>query len=117
MGDTFGQITGSVRLRIPQAPIFLVEDWVREAFRRAWESRRPAWSMARKEGAFTTDAQKTGTSTVTRGSVVVPPGTLSIAPADEGRQFRTGINQPVYSIESVDCLNLNDQITLDRAYT
>lgn len=115
MGDTFGQIASSVRLRIPQAPIFLVEDWVREAFRRAWESRKPAWSMARKEDAFTTEAQKTGTATVTKGSVFVTPVTLSIALTDEGRQFRTGINQPVYSIECID-IPLN-QIELDRAYT
>ena len=115
MGDTFGQIASSVRLRIPQAPIFLVEDWVRESFRRAWEYRKPAWSMARQEAGFTTDAQSTGTATVTKGSVHVIVVTLSLAPTDEGRQFRTGINQPVYSIESVDCLN--DQITLDRAYT
>lgn len=115
MGDTFGQIASSVRLRVPQAPIFLVEDWVREAFRRAWESRRPAWSMARKEGSFSTADQKTGTSTVTKGSVFVTPGTLSIALTDEGRQFRTGINQPIYSIECIDIPN--NQIELDRIYT
>lgn len=102
-------------MRVPMAPIFLVEDWVREAFRRAWESRKPAWSMARKEAGFSTADQKSGSVTVTKGSAFVPAVSLSLALTDEGRQFRTGINQPVYSIECVD-LALN-QIELDRAYT
>lgn len=118
MGDTFGQIVGSIRLRVPQAPVFLVEDWVRESFRRAWEYRKPAWSMARKEAAFVTNPQKTGTFKTTQDNafVQIPIGSaIQLAETDEGRQFRAGVNQPVYSIECVDVEGR--EIELDREYT
>jgi len=122
MGDTFGQITRSVLLRVPLAPVFLAEDWVRESYRRAWEYRKPMWSFARAESAFITNVQKGGLVSVTRGSKIVSgidplvtPGGLQFVDSDETRQFRVSANQPVYTIECVEAVQNTAQ--LDRVYT
>ena len=117
MGDTFGDLVRSVRLHVAMAPVFLVEDWVKGAFLRAWEYRGPsAWSFARRESAFNTNNQKSGLVSVVHGSkfVTVLSG-ITLAETDELRQFRAGQNQPVYSIECVD-VSLN-KIELDRPFT
>jgi len=119
MGDTFGQISRSVRLHVPMAPILLVEDWVQTAFRQAWEYRRPAWSFARVESGFVTNNQKSGLVSVIHGDKFITglsplPGGLSFALTDETRQFRAGLNQPLYSIECVDVGT--NRAELDRPY-
>lgn len=114
MPETFGDILRTVMLNVPMAPRFLAELWVLEAYRKCWEYRRPLWSFARAESAFATNASKSGTVGVTQDSKFVTGVGITFEATDEGRQFRAGVNQPVYSIECVEVAA--NTIELDRPY-
>lgn len=110
--DSFNQITGRVQLRVPQASRFLVEDWVRNAFREVFESR--LWSWRRKFGQFIFyETVDDGTVTVTLNSTIVTGSSTAFTSAMVGRQFRIGTSSPIYTIQSVQSTT---QLTLDNVY-
>ena len=100
MSVSFQEICGKVHLRCPDASQFLVEDWVRTAFEEIAHSKR--WSWLYGFGQFLMPAlYNTGTVAVTRSStIVVGTGTVWTT-AMVGRQFRTGTNTPIYTIQQV----------------
>lgn len=112
MAADFRTIVGRVQLRCPLASRFLVEDWVRTAFQEIAESRR--WSWLYGFDQFLIPAlYNTGTVTVTRNSTIVTGSGTTWTTDMEGRQFRTGTTNPIYTIVSVDSAT---QLTLDKVW-
>lgn len=100
-----------MRLHVPSAPVFLVREWVNEAWKGACAARR--WSFLRGETTLSLAAQRAITAcTVTQGSATVTSAGLFLA-TDAGRQFYlTGTR--IYTVVSVTPPN---SLTLDRTYT
>lgn len=110
--NTFLEITRSLRLYVPQLPIPLAEQFIRDRYRRILE--RKDWSALRREAEFQLNDEKTtGTVAVTRGSTTVTGTSTTFAASDVGRQFKTGTDAPVYTITAVASTT---SMTLDRAY-
>jgi hypothetical protein len=113
MADTFGSMTRSLRLWVPDAPIFLAQTLIRDRYRRAAE-RRP-WSALRKEGQFLVQAPNTtGTVTLVRGSATITGSGTAFAATDQYRQFQVGQKAPTYTITTVDVGA--QTLTLDHVY-
>lgn len=109
--NTFIETTRSLRLYVPQLPITLAEQFIRDRYRKILERRE--WSALRREAEFQLRAENAnGTVTFTRGSDQIT-GTGSTWTADDvGRQFKVGVGSPIYTITDV---NVPGQIlTLDR---
>jgi hypothetical protein len=99
--DTYESCWRSVLLRCPLAGPFLSQQWVNYTFRQIAERRRWSWLMGRSQ--FLMNAVlKTGTVTVTRSSNSVVGSGTGWAGVEAGRQFRTSIANPIYTIASVD---------------
>ena len=106
---TFQQVVGRVKLYCPMAGQFLAEDFVRNAFYRI--SRERKWSWLIKQGQFLFPLlYNTGTVAVTRGSTIVTGTSTTFTQALVGLQFRTAINNPIYTVQSVQSTT---QLTLD----
>jgi hypothetical protein len=110
--DTYPDIWNRVLLRVPSASSLLAQDWVQNAFRQVAE-RRP-WSWLIKRGQYLFNAvYKTGTVSVTFGSATVAGSGTAFTSAMVGRQFRVGLQVPIYTIAAVpDATTL----TLDQAW-
>lgn len=97
--DTFNEIHHRVLLRCPAAGTHLARDWVKNAFRTISEHR--LWSWQTSQDQFLAKAvYNTGTVTATRGSTAVTGSGTTWTSAMVGRQFRTGTNQPIYTISA-----------------
>ena len=109
--NTFLETTRSLRLYVPQLPIPLAEQFIRDRYRRILERRD--WSATRVEAEFLLNAQNsTGTVEIVRGDdLVFGTGTAFVA-TDIGRQFKVGVGSPVYTVIDVD--TLAQRLTLDR---
>jgi hypothetical protein len=111
--NTFINITRNLRLYVPQLPVTLAEQFIRDRYRKII-SRRD-WSATRRESQFILSASKSdGTTIVIRGSTTVAGAGTSFASTDVGRQFKQGVGSPVYTITAVD-VNLQE-LTLDQAF-
>lgn len=112
MLDTFSRISNQVRLRCPSADILLAQDCVNHAFRQIAERRH--WSWLIKFGQFISPALvNAGTVTATNNSNVITGSGTGWTAEIIGRQFRTGLGAPVYTIASVQSPT---QLTLDAPY-
>lgn len=109
--NTFQEMANSLRLYVPQLPITLAEQFIRDRYRRILERRD--WSAMRREAEFVLNASKSdGTVTVTRNSTTITGSGTSFASTDVGRQFKVGTS-PVYTITAVASTT---SATLDRVY-
>lgn len=110
--NNFAEMTRSLRLWVPQLPIPLAEQLIRDRYRLILERRN--WSALRAEGEFILNASKSsGTVNVTNNSDAVVGVLTAFAPSDVGRQFKAGAGSPVYTIATVtDPFHL----TLDRVW-
>lgn len=93
--DTFGAVWRNVKLHVPGAGVFLVQDWTQ----RAWKdlcAKRP-WSFLRGQLQLQIKASRAVTCTVTIGSNVVTSSTNSFLATDESRQFQVNF-YPTYTI-------------------
>lgn len=112
MADSFNDIVGRVQLRVPAASRFLVQDWVRNAFRDIKKRRK--WSWLRKRGQFLFPAlYNDGTVAVTRESTTVTGTGTAFTSSMVGLQFRVNVNSPIYTIQAV---NSGTVLILDREY-
>lgn len=123
MSQTFGAVWRAVKGHCPLAPPLLVQHWVHTAYQDVC-NRRP-WSFLRAESEFIVNASHSGLVNVTRGSATVTTagiasGAMVISdgtggsPTDQDRQFRVGVNQPIYTVIAVNAAT--QQLTLDRPY-
>lgn len=110
MAVTFEDVWRRVRLHAPGAPVFLVRDWVNDAWKTI-QRRRPTANYLRVSAALTINVSRTISVTVTRGSATVTSAALFVA-ADLGRELRIG-TFPWYTIITFTDAST---IVLDRAY-
>lgn len=108
--ETFADVWRTVRLHVPLAPFFLVQDWTQRSWKQLCGTR--PWSFLRAELALTISPSRAVAVGVTLGSPLVTSAAAFLA-ADAGRQFRVTSQQPTYTILSMDTTS---QLTLDRAY-
>lgn len=112
MADTLLEMSRRLRLYIPQLPITLAEQFIRDRYRRILERRD--WSAMKQESEFIIDAAKSdGTVLVTRKSDSVVGTDTSFDITDIGRQFKVG-SSPIYTIVNVDIGT--QTLELDRSY-
>jgi hypothetical protein len=99
--DTFLEITRQLRLYVPELPITLAEQFIRDRYRRILERRD--WSASKRESQFLLNASKsTGSVAFVRGLLTVVGTGTSFDANDVGRQFKAGQGSPVYTITAVD---------------
>lgn len=99
--DTFTQCWNKVLLRCPALSPKLAQDFTVNAFRRLAERRR--WSWLVKFGQFIAPVvYNTGTVSVTLNSTTVTGSGTTFTAAMVGRQFRIGLNAPIYTIAQVN---------------
>lgn len=99
--NTFQEMSRSLRLYVPQLPITLAEQFIRDRYRRILDRRD--WAATRRESQFLLNAQKdAGTVAFTRGSTTITGTGTSFDSGDVGRQFKAGTGSPVYTITAVD---------------
>lgn len=99
--STFDSIVKGIQLRCPSAALFLARSWTDFAFRTLWDYK--LWSWMRKRGQFLMNqVVNTGSVNVTRGSFTVTGNGTSWTTDLVSRQFRTGVNSPIYTIAAVD---------------
>jgi hypothetical protein len=98
--DTYTYCWKQVLLRCPKAGPFLAQTWTNWAFRQIAEQRR--WSWLQKPSQFlVNDVVRAGTASLTVGDPnVVGTGTAWDGTL-VGRQFRCGLNYPIYTISGV----------------
>lgn len=109
MAQSFSEVVRTVRLYASTAPLFLVREWVNDAYKDLAGLRN--WSFLRGELNVTIAARRALASiTVTLGSPTVTSAALFLA-ADAGRQLAVGAH--VYTVTAVTDTST---ITLDRAW-
>ncbi len=109
MLDTYPKIYNRVLLHCPSAGQLLARTWVENAFRRVAERRE--WSWRLKHSQWVAPAlYNTGTVTVTSGLQQVVGSGTAWTTNMIGRQFRVGVNAPIYTIIDVPAAT---QLTLD----
>lgn len=105
-------MTRSLLLYVPQLPIPLAEQFIRDRYRRILE--RKDWAGQRAEAEFLLNNQKIdGTVALTRGVNTVTGTATSFAATDVGRQFKAGGDSPIYTVATWASTT---SITLDRVY-
>jgi hypothetical protein len=98
--NSFLEMSRSLRLYVPDLPITLAQQFIRDRYRRIL--RRRDWSGLRRESQFLLNAFKTaGHVAFTRGSTSITGTGTSFAAGDIGRQFKAGTGSPVYTITNV----------------
>lgn len=100
MSDTYADVWGRVLLRAPNLGPKLAQDMVRNAFRRLAERRRWSW-LVKQSQIICPAVYNTGTCTVTLNSTIVTGSGTSWDASYVGRQFRTGLTEPIYDVASV----------------
>lgn len=93
---TFGHVWRKVRLRCPDAPPLLCQDWVMTAYRTLCDRRGWVWLVKPLQLAFAAHRPNLAV-TVTPGSQTVTSAGLFL-PSDEGRQFRVE-SYPIYTVD------------------
>ncbi len=112
MSENLLQMSRSLRLYVPQLPITLAEQFIRDRYRRILERRN--WSGMRQESEFIlNEAKDDGTVSVIRKDDEVVGTDTDFDADDIGRQFKVGTS-PIYTIVNVDIPS--QTIELDRAY-
>lgn len=95
--DAYTGVWNKVLLRCPSLSSKLSQDFVVNAFRRLAEIRR--WSWLCKFGQFIAPAvYSTGTVSVVQSSTTVTGVGTTFTAAMVGRQFRIGLNTPIYTV-------------------
>jgi hypothetical protein len=113
MSDTFGEMYRALRLWVPDLPIFLAQQFIRDRYRNVATSR--PWSALKSNGELMVEAAKTaGTVTAVHGSNAIQGVDTAWTLSDSGRQFMTGGKAPIYNITAVD--DVSQVLTLDRVY-
>lgn len=97
MQDTFADCWGKVMLRCPSLSPKLAQDFVVNAFRRLAEMRRWSW-LVKFNQFIAPNVYSTGTIAVTNGSTTVTGAGTVWTASMVGRQFRTGLASPIYTI-------------------
>lgn len=111
--DTFKRISDQVRSHGPAADILLCRTWVNNSFRRIAERRH--WSWLTKFGQFVSPGvTNSGTVNTTNGSPIVTGNGTTWTTALIGQQFRVGLNNIIYTVQSVEG---STQLTLDAPFT
>lgn len=101
--NTFIEITRSLRLYVPQLPITLAQQFIRDRYRRILAARD--WSGCRREAQFLLKAAKSdGSVTFARGDTTIVGVGTAFDAEDVGRQFKVGTGSPVYTIIDVDVM-------------
>ena len=91
----------SLRLYVPQLPITLAQQFIRDRYRRIL--RRRDWSGLRREAQFLLhDAKTDGSVDILFGDDEVIGNGTTFDADDVGRQFKAGSGSPVYTITDVD---------------
>lgn len=86
---------------MPQLPITLAEQFIRDRYRKILERRN--WSGLRREGQFILNAMKSdGTVAFTRNTTTITGTGTTFASTDVGRQFKAGTGSPVYTVTAVN---------------
>lgn len=113
MPDSLESIARKIRLYVPNCPLPLAEEWVRDAFREI--NRRKLWSWAVAESQFTFPASyTTGTVTLTNGSAsVTGSGTSWTEGAHKSLQFRKQGDSRIFTVSAVGGTTT---LTLDRTW-
>jgi hypothetical protein len=107
------ETTRSLRLYVPQLPITLAQQFIRDRYRRILD--RKDWSGTRREGEFLLSADNNaGTVSVTRAGTTVTGTGTAFAATDVGRQFKVGLGSPIYTISTVN--TVAQTLVIDRAY-
>lgn len=102
--STYDSLVRQLLLRCPSASLFLARSWLDFRFRQVWDYK--LWSWQRKNTQLLFDSVvKVGVVNVTRGSMtVVGVGTnwhsLPNGQSIVAHQFRTGLNSPIYTIQT-----------------
>jgi hypothetical protein len=111
VAQTYADVWRAVKLHASAAPLFLVREWVNDAWKTLTRHRGGQWVFLRTQAALTIAAARSVAVTVTTGSTTVTSAGLFVA-GDAGRQLRIA-TFPFYTITVVTDANT---ITLDRAY-
>lgn len=106
---TFYDLKMAIRLSVPNASPFLIERWVKHAFRELADRRQWSWQLIQGQLVWQ-DARDVADVTVTFGSPTVSK-VAAFTSADLGRQFRVG-TYPIYTIIA----QTTNTLTLDRNY-
>ncbi len=105
------EVTRSLRLYVPELPIPLAEQFIRDRYRKILERRD--WSATRREAEFHLRASKSdGAVSFTQYTAAIAGTGTSFTSGDIGRQFKAGSGSPVYTITDVDVPG--QILTLDR---
>lgn len=111
--NSFLEITRSLRLYVPQLPIPLAQQFIRDRYRRMLSARD--WSGTRREAEFLLSGMKSdGSVDVIRNDVSVIGNGTTFDADDVGRQFKCGTGSPIYTVTAVDVGA--QELTLDRVY-
>lgn len=86
-------------LRVPGAPVSLVQDWVQEAYNRVVGRRH--WAWLRRDVLLSTLASRSLSVTFTQSATAITSAAGFVVATDPGRQIRAGANTPVYTIDTV----------------
>lgn len=116
--NTLLEMSRSLRLYVPQLPITLAQQFIRDRYRRILRKRD--WSGLRREAQFILNRAKSdGSVTFTRSALTVAGVGTTFDADDVGRQFKAGSGSPVYTITAVNpgtqVLTLNMPIGVDDA--
>ncbi len=109
--QTFYDFKMAIRLYVPNASIFLIERWVKNAFRELADRRQWSWQLIQGQIVWQ-DARALTEIVPTFGSTTVISTNGDFLAADLGRNFRVG-TYPIYTV--TEFANVNT-ITLDRPY-
>ncbi len=111
MAQNFDEVVRTVRLYASTAPLFLVRDWINDAYKDLARLRN--WAFLRGETSLNIAASRALSSvSAVLGSTSVTSVGLSVA-SDLGRQFAVG-SFPIYTIVAIPDVNT---WTLDRAFS
>ena len=97
---TFETVWRKIRLFVPGAPVFLVRNWVQNAYRTLTDKRQWGWSIFQGQLTFQASRALTSVATVTQGSTMVTAPIGTFVASDGGRQFTVG-SYPIYTVFSV----------------
>ncbi len=110
--STYEDLWRGVMLRCPAADMWLARQWVSYAFRDLVELRRWSWLVKRGQ-LLAYQVVNSGLATIPRGSNIVTGIGTTWTQDLVGRQFRTGVNSPIYTILQ---WNSATQIILDQPW-
>ena len=111
--STFDGLWRQLLLRCPAASLFLAREWIDYSFRFLWDYKLWSWQVKRSQFLMF-DQVSDGTATATFGDPSVQGLGTSWTTDLVSRQFRLGIQTPIYTIIAVD--DVNQVLTLDQPF-